>query len=204
MKLGTLNGGDQLVRVATAGGRRGRWALLTLTYRPDIHWSPRHVSQLVQRIRQWLERRRHKCRYEGVAELTKAGAVHYHLIVWVPHGLSLPKPDKRGWWPHGLTRIETARRPVGYLAKYMSKSNDVHRFPKGLRLHFRGGLDDLGRRVVTWWLLPRYVREFAEVTYERIRRAPGGGWFSRDTGQWWPAQWWPAWGSELHLPEPAL
>jgi hypothetical protein len=187
MKLATLNGGDQIQRALTDGGHRGRWAFVTLTYRPGVDWQARHVTELCKHVRHWLERRGHRARYEWVAELTKAGAVHYHLIVWVPNGLTLPKPDKQRWWPHGLTRIETARRPVGYLAKYVSKSSDANSFPRGLRLHGRGGLDDEGRRVVAWWLLPRYVREFADLFAERIRRARGGGWISRDTGQWWPA-----------------
>jgi hypothetical protein len=122
--------------------------------------------------------------YCWVAELTQAGRVHYHMIVWLPQGLTLPKPDKQGWWPHGHTKIEWARKPVGYLAKYASKGDAQNLFPKGLRLHGRGGLDTPGRQMVTWWLLPRYVREEFDRPGQRITRARGGGWVDLDTGQW--------------------
>jgi hypothetical protein len=36
---------------------------------------------------------------------------------------------------------------------------------------------------VSWWLLPRYVREHFSQG-DSVRRAPGGGWISRDTGEW--------------------
>jgi len=76
-------------------------------------------------------------RYQWVLELTRAGVPHYHLLLWVPRGLSVPKPDKAGWWRHGLTRVERARRPVGYLVKYTSKGlgdSCTGEIPRGARL----------------------------------------------------------------------
>lgn len=158
--------------------------MLTLTYRPGVDWEARHVSLCLRHVRQWLARRGHRIGYVWVAELQKRGAVHFHVMLWLPKGLTVPKPDKQGWWPHGMTNIAWARSSVGYLTKYATKWNglgDV--MPKGLRLHGRGGLEEARRVTVGWWLLPRYVREkVGEIS--RVIRAKGGGWVVTETGDW--------------------
>ena len=66
--------------------------------------------------------------YVWVAELTKRVRVHYHVAMWVPKTVYLPQSDTCGWWPYGMTRTETARKPIGYIMKYVSKgTNDVVR-----------------------------------------------------------------------------
>ena len=80
--------------------------MLTLTYREVGAWHPRHISELLQRVRVWLRRRGERLRYVWVGELQQRGALHYHVLCWLPRGLTLPKPDKQGWWTHGSTRIE--------------------------------------------------------------------------------------------------
>lgn len=182
MRRAVLNGGDVLQEGYVKGGFRRRAVLLTLTYRDTGAWRSRHVSDLLRHCRQWAARRGHVLGYVWTAELQKRGAVHFHVVLWLPRGLTLPKPDKQGWWAHGSTRVEWARKPVGYLVKYASKGDDVLRFPRGLRLHGRGGLSCDQRQRVSWWLLPRYVRShFAPE--DRTIRAPGGGWVSRQTGE---------------------
>jgi hypothetical protein len=161
--------------------------MVTLTYRDVSGWSPRHVSEFLQRVRVWLKRRGHTFRYVWVAELQQRGAVHYHVLVWLPRGLTLPKPDKQGWWTHGSTNICWARKPVGYLCKYASKleSKAGEDFPPGARLHGRGGLDEL-RAVSAWWSLPGWARELFGVA-DQVRRAVGGGLVSRRTGAFFPS-----------------
>jgi len=173
------------------GGFRHRALLVTLTYRPDVYWSPRHISNYLQHVRKWCISRGATVRYVWVAELQKNGRVHYHVLFWLPAHLSMPKPDKQGWWPHGMSRIEVARKAVGYLVKYASKgrSKSGEWFPKGCRLSGFGGLSQRDRERRSWWVLPRYQRNRCEPV-DKVRRAPGGGWFSRVTGEWWPA-WWP-------------
>jgi hypothetical protein len=127
------------------GGFRMRPAMLTLTYRDVDGFAPRHVSELLKRIRQWLLRRGRGFHYVWVAELQLRGALHYHIVIWLPKGLTLPKPDKQGWWPHGSTRIEWARHPVGYLIKYASKFDVKGGLPKGARLHGSGGFDEAAK-----------------------------------------------------------
>lgn len=171
-------------------GRRFKPAMVTLTYRDADGWSPRHVSELLKRIRQWCARRGEKLRYVWVAELQARGAVHYHVLLWLRRGLTLPKPDKQGWWPHGSTRIEWARKPVGYLAKYASKieSKAGSAFPAGLRLHGRGGLDETGRAVCSWYGLPAWARALCDLGGRAVRRK-GIGLVERGTGVCLPSPW---------------
>lgn len=185
----SLSCAGDLHRVRTdARGRVLSGIFLTLTYRPDVMWSPRHISVCLQRINEWCRRRKVEPRYVWCAEQHKSGRVHYHAILFVPRHLSLPKPDKQGWWPHGMTKIERCRKQsVGYLIKYASKSRDVSKpWPKGCRLHGHGGLDAAERIRRSWWVLPKYIREQVEPE-NRVRRAQGGGWLSPVTGEWWPA-----------------
>lgn len=125
-------------------GRSGfRKTFITLTYRQTRDWQAGHVSDFLRLMRQWFQRRGEVCRFVWVAELQQRGALHYHVLVWVPRRLRLPTPDRCGWWPHGSSKIETARSPIGYMVKYATKTRpeDVVRLPKGARLHGAGGLD---------------------------------------------------------------
>ena len=86
----------------------------------------------------------------------------YLLVLWLPIGITLPKPDKQGWWPHGMTRIEWVKRPVAYLAKYLSK-DDADAFPKGCRIMGCGGLSEPARNERCWWLMPTWVKDIASI-----------------------------------------
>ena len=123
-----------------------------------------------------------------MAELQERGAVHYHLIAWVPRHLSVPKPDKSGMWRHGSSRIETLRCGAAYASKYASKGDDGSEFPRGLRLHGRGGLSPSEKRAVRWWCLARWVREHFREAIRDIRKIKGG-YLSRDDGEFLPSPW---------------
>lgn len=165
------------------GGFRSKSAMVTLTYRPGVVWSPLHVSELVRHMRQWCARRGIAFRYVWVLELTKAGNPHYHLLIWLPKGVTLPKPDKQGWWRHGMTRIEWARNAVGYMAKYASKGTEGQGIPKGARLHATGGLVPDARIERAWWLSPSWVRKRWPEPCYMVKPAEGGGWMSKLTGE---------------------
>jgi len=169
---------------------RHRVAMLTLTYRDVGGWNPEHVSELLRHVRMWLKRRGHAFRYVWVAELQQRGALHYHILVWLPKGLTLPKPDKQGWWSHGSTKIEWAKRAVGYLAKYASKleSKSGLGFPRGARLHGKGGLAEFGRSICQWWALPGWAREVCDLAGRAVRRK-GCGLVERTTGVLLPSPW---------------
>lgn len=171
--------------------RRFKAAFLTCTYRPDEEWNPRQITGLVKNVREYLRVRGEKMRYVWVLELTKAGRPHYHMVIWLPKGLTLPKPDKRGWWPYGFTKIEWARNPVGYIAKYTSKGvslDGLTGIPKGARLNGNGGLSAAGRCERTWWGCPAWVRAKCAVD-DRPARAEGGGYVLRASGIHLPSPW---------------
>ena len=190
----------QLHGIADAGMRPPVVWFVTLTYRGVNDSRPDHIGSAIQRFRNWCKARKVACRYTWVAELQGRGAVHYHLLAWLPHGLVMPKwdlPRPRGrapWWPHGMSNRQEAYSGVGYLMKYLSKLGEFHRFPKGLRLYGIGGLDVQGRNMRSWYNLPQWcknqygvgeikrgthghmVRETGEILSSpyRVERVPGG------------------------------
>lgn len=168
-------------------GSKWRALFVTLTYRPGVDWSPRHITSFIKCAKQWASRRGAAFGYVWVAEVQRRGAVHYHLVAWLPSGLRLPRPDKRGWWKWGSTNVQSVKRnAVGYLMKYVSKGihGDDPDLPSGARICGSGGLDSLARDEFHFWRLPRYVRECISVG-DRCRRRPGGGWVCPKTGEFW-------------------
>jgi len=150
------------------GFRASKVWFVTLTYRGVGDWDSKHMSKAMQGFRDWCKVRRIPCKYTWVAELQGRGAVHYHLLAWLPPGYRMPKWDRRTvtpsgrrmacWWPHGMTNVQVAKAGVGYLMKYLSKLGELTRFPKGLRLYGIGGLNQSGRAVRSWLNLPEWVK----------------------------------------------
>lgn len=169
-----------------AGFRADYVAMVTLTYADGDHWRPDHLTAFCKTVREWCRRRGIAFRYVWVAELQKRGALHYHLALWLPPGVKLPKPDACGWWPHGHTRIEAAKGAVQYLLKYLSKGSDLRTLPRGARMHGAGGLEHAYRRARRWLGLPSFVQSRSDWA-DDWRRAAGGGWTDPD-GQHWPSE----------------
>lgn len=157
-------------------------AFLTLTYAKCDAWNAGHIREFNLHVRKFLGNRGHAFPYVWCAELQKRGAVHFHELVFLPNGTMLPKPDQRGWWPHGMSKIERARNAVPYIAKYAGKMITTDRFPAGLRLTGAGGLDEYSRSHARYVALPGYVRK-AFAFGSAIARAPGGGFVDLDTGE---------------------
>ena len=176
-KCGTITAARLLQEQMQEGGFRYKVAMVTLTYALVDSWRPQHVRAFLRICREYLRRRGVDFRYTWVAELQKRGAVHYHILIWLPKGLTLPKPDKRRWWVFGSTSIEWTRNAVGYIAKYAGKEDDISRFPKGLRICGTGGLDKKRRMERRWWLSPAWVRREFAIS-DDVRRAKGGGYVS--------------------------
>lgn len=168
------------------GGNRWKVAMLTLTYSEQNEYSKLHITRLLKCIRAYLERKGYKFHYVWVLENTKKGKPHYHILIWLPKGVTLPKPDKRGWWAHGSTRIEWIRKNgAAYIAKYCAKHDENQgEFPKGARLHGCGGLEPSKRWVRSWWNLPKYVRKVYTQPSLCVVPSKGGGWVSKETGEW--------------------
>lgn len=174
---------------STAGSSRVRKVLVTLTYADGDAWRPNHIRQFTRRVRDWCRDRRVQCRFVWVGELQKRGALHYHVLVWIPRRFVLPKPDKRGWWPHGSTNVKEAQHAVSYIAKYASKTTaeQAAGYPPGARMHGAGGLDQEARRHVRYWQAPEWVRD-ALTGRADIRKVPGG-YADKLTGEFLPSPW---------------
>jgi len=156
-----------LHKLAEKGHRPPVCWFVTLTYVGVNDWRAEHMSKAILAFRNWCRSVNVPCRYTWVAELQKRGAVHYHLLAWLPLGVTMPQWDrptrKRGgvrpaFWPHGMTNTQISRAGVGYLMKYLSKLGELTTFPKGIRLYGIGGLDQSGRSVRTWLNLPEWAK----------------------------------------------
>ncbi len=197
LKKSIITGARLHDQEAQAGSIRGSWYMLTATYREGSDYGPRDVSVLVRSVRHYFDRasrlryrsHRPRFRYLWVGELTKRLRPHYHLLIWIPRGLYMPKADKAGWWTHGMTKIERARNAVGYLAKYASKFTGAmaEAFPKGFRTHGVGGLNDESKRQLRWWKSPKDARDALGPDAD-IRKIQGG-YADRRTGSFWPSPW---------------
>lgn len=162
-----------------------RQVMITTTYRKGQYWDSKDITGLVKRIRQWLERKNIEMRYVWVLEYMKSGAPHYHMIVWLPLGVTLPLCDKRGWWTKGSTNHVWARSAVGYLAKYVSKGSDLVQYVRGARHHGNGGLEGETLLEQRWWKLPAWLREVVEPSdgLKRAAKGTGGGYVNPGTGE---------------------
>lgn len=149
--------------MADVGFRNPVCWFVTLTYRPGVEWQANHIKRAVDAFRRWCKSACIPCRFTWVAELQQRGAVHYHLLAWLPPGVSMRHWDKQtdkrsAFWPHGMTNTEVAKSGVGYLMKYLSKLGELTKFPKGLRLYGIGGLDPKARAVRAWYNLPGWAK----------------------------------------------
>ncbi len=197
MRVGVIKAAERIEASQTRGGRRSKAIMVTLTYKGVHDWRPNHIKTYIKSVREWMRRKKVPCRFVWVCELQQRGAPHYHIVFWLPKGISLPFADRRGWWPHGMSNQVEARKPVGYLVKYASKGVKTaaelcdlgHEFPRGCRIHACGGLDDDARMDRRWTLSPGYVRDYWDTYEYDVRPCVGGGWVSRKTGEWRCSSW---------------
>ena len=150
------------------------------------YWQPKHVARYIDAVRLWFKKRcpGQRLRYVWVAEMQQRGVLHYHAVFFLPAGVSMPRADKRGWWPHGMTNTLKATAPVAYLMKYASKveSKTIGGFPRGARIYGIGGLDAPGAAFKRWVLWPAYVQGNASVA-DAFKPAVGGGFRNDHTGE---------------------
>lgn len=176
-----------------AVSNRGRLLMVTLTYSELDAWTPRDLSNCIKKMRLWAKDKGTTLRYCWVGELQQRGALHYHILIWLPWSVRLPHPDEAGWWPHGSTNVVLARSPIGYVTKYATKirskiEGEGSSFPKGARMHGAGGLESDEREQRAHHLAPSWVREKGHWA-AKFRPAKGGGWVSKLTGEWFKSPW---------------
>lgn len=173
MQRVVLGAADAMESWHQLNGFRYKAAMLTLTYRNGDDWRPHQISTCMRAIRQWLHRRGYKLRAVWAMELQARGAPHYHIVVWLPKGVTLPKPDKQGWWPHGFTNCKWARKAPAYIAKYVSKGKDEQgAFPKGARVY---GVYACPRSL-GHFRAPKWLRDFTSP-YDPMSKKKGGWWY---------------------------
>jgi DNA-binding transcriptional MocR family regulator len=168
--------------------------MLTLTYAQADAYQPRHLSDCLKRLRRWAAARSARLIGYWVAEmqdkrfrLRGERAIHYHVIVWLPDGLTPPRLDAEGIWPHGMTRRDRVVKSAdGYLMKYASKGSESP-LPKGARIFGSFGLGTF-RHQYTHARRPAWLREITAVG-ERLHRLTGGGWLSEDSGEVMRSPW---------------
>ena len=183
-------------------GRQNQ-CLVTLTYRGDNrNWRPEHISDYIKCVKRWYKRQTggNGLRYAWVAELQVRGVIHYHIVFWLKKGLTMPKADKQGWWPHGMSNTIRATAPVAYLMKYVSKvdSKNVGSFPHGARIFGLGGLDKTGRDCKRWVLWPSYLQGNAAAG-DPFKPATGGGYTNTETGEHYCSEFAPSGGGFKHF-----
>jgi len=138
--------------------RKDRVVFGTLTYRPGVEWEPNHIREFGNRLSKWLQRHKVRSRMVWVAEMQERGAVHYHYALWVSRRLTVPMPDKQGWWPHGITNVQYVKKSIyKYLSKYLTKPDNAPK-PKGLRSYGIVGLGEKSRDVLRVWTAPRWLQ----------------------------------------------
>ena len=111
-----------------------RMVMVGLTYRNIDDYQGHHIGDYLRNVKKRLGK--NILGYAWVAEMQKRGAVHYHIIMLLKPGSDLPKPDKKGYWVHGSSKIVTARSPY-YLVTYVGKEyqKDLSKYPKSCRLY---------------------------------------------------------------------
>jgi hypothetical protein len=173
-------------------GRGYQVLFVTLTYHHGDHWRGTHLTAYMDKVRNhYRAATGDRLRYVWVGETQERGAIHYHVIFWVKKTYFMPKADRRGWWPHGMTKTEKARLAGGsvvYLMGYIKKQKSKEGLPHGARIFGVGGLSDAGRCVRRWVHLPSFLQARVDCT-ARVFRAPGGGWLDERTGETWPSEW---------------
>lgn len=172
--------------------------MVTFTYRPGVQWHAKHVSDALRHMYHWCKRKGFAFRYVWIAEIQDGkrradgrgrDVIHYHAVVWLPVGVRCPHFDRRGWWPHGMSRADppvSVNNPVGYVLHYLKKDKDLSAMPKGARAYGVGGLDHALRRARRWLGLPAFVQGNSSIN-DQWRRAVGGGWVDPD-GVWYASE----------------
>lgn len=158
-----------------------RLVMVTLTYADVDGWKAGHIRSFMLKVKKELGSG--LLSYAWVAEMQKRGAVHYHVLLLVKKGTKIEKPDQAGWWPWGMSKIETARSPF-YVLTYTGKEyQKMSQYPKGLRVFALWIGDGVVEAVTRWFFrlsaLPRWLVEQAkgiETVGAKFRRVPGGGW----------------------------
>ncbi|WP_338499415.1 rolling circle replication-associated protein [Delftia tsuruhatensis] len=177
-------------RIAKA---KGLYAVcVTLTYADNSAFGAKHVTRFLNCLRSKLKRLGYPLLY--IWTLERAHALHYHLILWLPHGFILNHQELERWWPWGRTWTKSCST-VSAWVKYISKYKDKAGLPLAARLFGCGGLDAAGETSVRKAMMPLWLRRLVPRNVV-LRRMAGGGWVDPQSGEvflppwsWTPHGW---------------
>src|ERR1700681_3942048 len=113
MRRGVINAAKLVQEELQERGFRYRTAFVTVTYRPGERWDAGDIRKLVKHYRQWGQRRGAAIPIVWVGETHGGGGinhgqVHYHLVMFIPRGLTPPMPDRQGWWRKCMSNCKWA------------------------------------------------------------------------------------------------
>lgn len=177
--------GDVAVGMVRSG--QAELKQVTLTYRPGRGWRRGDVSAYLAEVRKSLGRRLFGVLWvaELQADRPSREAVHYLLYLLVAPGTFTATPDRSGQWVHGMSKVESNRKGVGYAMKYAQKIEQKGGdFPKGLRLfsvtfYEWAPVPAVNRRWFRLSAMARYAEDafpLAKLPEEPLpKRAEGGG-----------------------------
>lgn len=112
--------------------KNGYYAILiTLTFKGNNEVREKVISEFLNNVRNYVAREaakrglnKRKVFYFWTIELQGRGVPHYHVVLLVPQGIKLNKPDE--WvWRHGSSNIKAvksyARDAIGRVVRYVIK-----------------------------------------------------------------------------------
>jgi len=163
-------------------GTRFRQVFITLTYSDNIPWQVDQIKNYLKIVRSFLARKKIPFRYVWVVEATKKLRPHYHILVWLPYRVRIPKPDVSGHWNFGLSRIEQVRVSASaYIAKYISKMADnlarIYRPAPGARTFGAGGFGSTGRLAYSYLRLPSWAKKLHVSSATTKSKKISGGYY---------------------------
>lgn len=147
---------------------------ICLTYRDLDEWGKgsKALSKYMNAVRMYVKRVYGvHFYYCWVREMQKRGVPHYHILLIVPRGVRVPKPDE-SYWPHGfsnvkLLKFKTWRGIERYLVKYLEKEMERGEEGEFLRYSHVFGVSLLFKTDVWWSYVDfhRYLRKLCAIHF---------------------------------------
>lgn len=170
----------------------------TLTFAQESDFCAKHITRFLNCLRSKLKRQGHQLLYAWVLE--RAGALHYHLALWLPRGFKLDCTELAKWWPWGSTWNEACRKVSAWI-HYISKRNCKTNLPIGARAFGCGGLDAQGKQTTQYAMFPRWLKAVVPPS-AKVKRVAKVGWINLETGEVYESPWiWTPQGCRLKAKE---
>ena len=149
-----------------------------LTYRDLEAWEKgkRALSKYLNALRMYITRRyRVRFLYCWVREMQARGVPHYHVLLIVPKGVRIPKPDQ-SWWSWGMSNVKLLRfrgrkRIEYYLMDYLEKEIEEVNGVEYLKHSHVFGVSQLVK-TDAWWSYVDFHRYLKKLCYIRFGERP--------------------------------